>query len=53
MNWEFRKQSTTHPIKSIKEFTPFHQSAGATAAYKLYQDDNSHNDQHFTDQYFG
>lgn len=39
-------------MKSILEFTPYRQSARATAAYELYQDDNSHNDQHFTDQDF-
>jgi hypothetical protein len=36
-------------MKSVLEFTLYRQSARITAAYEIYQDENSHNDLHFTD----
>ena len=37
-------------MKSVLEFTLYRQSARTAADYEIYQDENSHNDLHFTDQ---
>lgn len=37
-------------MKFILEFTLYRRFAETTAAYEIYQDENSHNDLHFTDQ---
>lgn len=39
-------------MKFILEFILYRRFAGTTAAYEIYQDENSHTDSHFTDQYY-